>query len=203
MPEKREHYDNLLAKIRNLGDIKDVLRNETRLKQIIAYPGDRHLLCAFADIVNEAIIKGDVSKYDLEILRSGKFMDMIVNLEQTINEVYPRQMYTAELLDKINYVSLIQDPQTLAASYTHPTIIDALCGKADYANNHEQLVWWRDCGTFTSLPSKVQSLITFKVIQNGNLEAAKDLLCHSSWGLEECSKEFSQRPRVNKKNLYI
>ena len=198
MGDRKEHYDNLLAKIRNLGDIRDVLRNETRLKQIIAYPGDRHLLCAFADVVNESIIKGELSKYDLELLRSGKFMDMIVNLEQTINEVYPREMYTAELLDKINYVSLIQDSQTLAASYTHPTIIDALCGKADYVKNKEQLVWWRDCGTFTSLPSKVQSLITFKVIQNGNLEAAKDLLCHSSLGLEECSKEFSQRPTFNK-----
>ena len=198
MGDRKEHYDNLLAKIRNLGDIRDVLRNETRLKQIIAYPGDRHLLCAFTDIVNEAIEKGDVSKYDLELLRSGKLMDMIVNLEQTINEVNPREIYTAELLDKINYVSLIQDPQTLAASYTHPTIIDALCGKADYVKKPSELVWWRDCGTFISLPSKVQSLITFKVLQNGNLEAAKDLLGAASFGLEECSQEFSQKQGFSK-----
>ena len=109
---KKENYFVMQTKIKALGPIKEVVNNPDMIKAIIAYDGDRHYLCAFIDSVNAALKDGTITEEDLHYFQSGKFMDAIVHLNQTIAEVDPHELQTAERLDKVNYVSLLEDPKS-------------------------------------------------------------------------------------------
>ena len=178
----RENYYTMQAKIKSLGPIKNVVNNPDVIRNIIAYDGDRHYLCAFIDEINEALEDKKINGEDLHYFRSGEFADAIVHLKETINEVNPHEMQTAERLDKINYMSLLEDANSLAVSYTHPEIIDALCGES-VDPSASDLVWWSNSGTFSSLPSKVQMVIVNEVLKRGNLEVAQKLVTQSTYGL--------------------
>ena len=195
MSEQKEQYDALLQRIRNLGPITDVLRSPIMIKQIIAYSGDRHLLCAFFDIVNAELEKGRLTDDDMEFFRSGDLMDAIVNLDKTIAGA--RDIFPAEILDKINYVSLIKDPKTLAVSYTHPVIIDALCGKRDTttyesARYTKDLVWWSKCGTFDTMNPEVKLVIVSELLKNGGASKAQELLEKNHGGLQSYAQKDSE-----------
>lgn len=178
----RENYYTMQAKIRALGPIKNIVNNLDVIRNIIAYDGDRHYLCAFIDEINEALEAKIISGDDLHYFRSGEFADAIVHLKETIDEVNPHELQTAERLDKINYISLLEDAQSLAVSYTHPEIIDALCGESMDPSAND-LVWWSNSGTFSSLPGNVQIIIVNEVLKRGNLEAAQKLTSQSTYGL--------------------
>ena len=164
MAEIKQAYPDLLSMIDRLGPIERVATDPNIINQIIAYDTDRHLLCALFDRINEAIEKGKIVPEELAFFRSGEAMDQIVNLKQTIQNFGndpAREVYSAEILDKINYVSLLKDPESLAACYTHPEIIKALCD--EQVENKRDLVWWSNCGTFTNLPREVQITIISEV----------------------------------------
>lgn len=182
--ETKEPYGELLSKIDSIGTIKQVVNSPDMINQIISYNGDRHLLCALFDRINLGIKSGEISEEDLNYLRSGKMMDAIVNLDKTVQQYASRQSFRAERLDKINYVSLLEDPQTLAVSYTHPMIIDALCEQATYDKMPDELTWFQSCGTFGSLPKTVQAAIVSSVLTRGNLEIAQKLLKDITSGLQ-------------------
>jgi len=185
--EVKESYYDLVGKIKSIGPIKDIVKNETMLKNIISYGGDRHLLCALFDEINLGIESGTIQDEDLQYFRSGKIMDYIVNLEQTIYETKPRQTFPAERLDKVNYVSLIKDDQTLAACYTHPEIINALCG-----NGHRDLVWWKDCGTYSTLPANVKMVIVSDVFKKGNMVVTQELMEMGTYRLQTYEQKNSK-----------
>ena len=178
----RENYYTMQAKIKKLGPIKKLVNDFDAIRRIIAYDGDRHYLCAFIDEINEALESKVITGEDLHYFRSGEFADAIVHLKETINEVNPHELQTAERLDKINYISLLEDAQSLAVSYTHPEIIDALCGES-MDPSASDLVWWSNSGTFSSLPGNVQIIIVNEVLKRGNLEAAQKLTSQSTYGL--------------------
>jgi len=181
---KKEPYDELLKKIDSLGPINQIVTNPDTLNRIIAYEGDRHLLCALFDRINEAKQEGLLIDSDLDYLRSGQLMDKIINLDIIAAQYAKRQLDPSERLDKINYVSLINDEQVLAASYTHPAIIDALCGEAHYDKNPHDLVWFKSCGTFANLSPAVKSTIVAAVLEKGNIDVAKELLTQTTVGLK-------------------
>ncbi len=178
----KESYFDLEAKIRALGPIKDIVNNPDAIRSIIAYDGDRHYLCAFIDAINAGLKNGTLTEDDLYYFRNGEFVDSIVHLKETIAEVNPHEMQTAERLDKINYMSLLHDDKTLAVSYTHPEIIAALCDES-MGSSADDLVWWSRSGTFTSLPGNVQMLIVNEVLKKGNLDVAQELVARSTHGL--------------------
>ena len=191
---KKENYFVMQTKIKALGPIKEVVNNPDMIKAIIAYDGDRHYLCAFIDSVNAALKDGTITEEDLHYFQSGKFMDAIVHLNQTIAEVDPHELQTAERLDKVNYVSLLEDSKTLAVSYTHPEIIAALCGDLTWDENPDELVWWSKSGTFASLPSNVQMVILNELLKRGKADVARSLVSQATYGLEPY-KEDSQLKR--------
>ncbi len=174
--ENKENYNELREQIRKLGPINEIITNEELIEQIIAYDGDRHLLCALFDEINLGIENNEIFDHDLEpVFRSGKIMDSIINLEETIQKHSLRRKFTSERLDKINYVSLIKDPETLATCYTHPAIIDALCSISQ-DSNPKDLIWWKTAGTLNSLPNNVQNLIIHQVLDRGAVFEAQNLL---------------------------
>ena len=187
-----ENYYEMKAKISSQGSIKDIVNNPDLIKRIIAYNGDRHFLCAFIDLVNEELEKGTLDEGDLSFFRSGEFADAIVHLKETIEKVEPREMQVSERLDKVNYMSLLHDPISLAVSYTHPEIISALCGEAmDY--NPRDLTWWVTSGTYSSLPGKVQMTILNEVLKKKDLDVAQELASIASYGLTPYQKDEELR----------
>ena len=180
--EEKQPYDKLLSFIDSIGPIDKIANNPEIIKTILALNIDRHILCALIDRINDALSSGIVLPEELTYFRSGKIMDDIVHLDRTVEE-YSRgkrnQLFTSEILDKINYISLLHDDMALAACYTHPEIIDALCGKN--VKNKSELTWWSTCGTFTTMPAKVQNRIIASVMEQGDIETAKKLInetCH-------------------------
>ena len=178
-------YDKLLEIIDRLGPIESVVNNPIILRMIVGHSADRHLLCALFDRVNLAYSSGRITANDLSYFRSGNLMDDVINLPKTIKAYGDdpnRPIYPGEILDKVNYVSLLEDEASLAACYTHPSIISAL---ADEDVPHKRdLTFWANGGVYTNLPSKVQILIAYAVLNLGNVERAKDLLKKSSLGLD-------------------
>lgn len=192
--ETKENYYNLLDKINALGPIEEIVNDENIINQIISYNGDRHLIYAFFDKVNMALQKKQLNPESLTYFRSGKLMDSIINLEETLEKCgSTRKPYTAEKLDKINYISLIDDKETLAISYTHPKILDAICRNSNSSNTSD-LTWWYKCGTFTGLPYEVQAAIGLTLLKTrGNDELVKSML-------ENASRELPSYEEKNKVN---
>lgn len=174
--ETRQNYETLLNMIDRMGNIEDVATNPEMIKTVLGYDTDRHLFCALIDRINEAVEAKKMTYEEIPYFQNGRLMDDIVNLKRTIQEYgnHPsREVYTSEILDKVNYVGLIQDPKTLAACYTHPEIIAALSGEG--VKNTRDLKWWSTCGTYDSLPAEVKQSIIFALMKNGAYEEAAKL----------------------------
>ena len=181
--ETREHYQDLLKRIDGIGPIEEVAKNPDRIRQVLSADTDRHLFCALIDRINDAVEAKRLSYEELPYLRQGLLMDDIVKLKDLIplyGDDPKRLLYSSEILDKVNYVSLLKDPQILAANYTHPAIINALTGKVP----NSELVWWSNCGTFTTLPPEVQERIVLSVMQAGDIELAQTLLASATHRLK-------------------
>ena len=199
MEEIKQPYDKLLNFIDRIGPIEKIANNSEIIKIIMSYDTDRHLLCAFFDRINEALESGKLLPEVLTYFRTGEIMDDIIHLEEIIKKYghdKTRNLYNSEILDKINYVSLIKDEQSLSACYTHPDIIDAICGKM--VKNVNQLRWWTTSGTFTTLPPKVQMRIITSVLEAGGIEESKKMLIDASYKMPT-----SQVNKENNKSFNI
>lgn len=194
--ETSENFNDLLRKIDELGPIKSVVNNENLLNQIIAYGGDRHLICALFARVNEGLKDMVISEEDLTLFRNGTLINSIINLKETTEQYGGREPFAAERLDKINYISTIDDDQTKAVSYTHPKIIDALCLHSDDYDPRD-LTWFITSGTFDNLSDPVKLTIISSVLGRGDIEVAKSLLNRSKSNL----KTYEELNNINSKTL--
>lgn len=172
----REDFYKLEKKLEQIGTTKEILRNEYFLNAIIAYNGEHPLICALFKKVNEGIKDGTLTDEDLEFFRSGKLIDTIINLKETAKVYGKRNTHPTERADKINYISLIEDIETLSVSYTHPEIIDALCGNRHYDPNFRDLTYFVEYGSYNNLPKEVQMAIISEVSKRGNIEVVQLLL---------------------------
>ncbi len=187
--ETRENYNDLILEAKKYGMVNNVLKNITIVKLIISSGLDRHLLCAFFELINRDLRENKLDEESLEFLRSGKLMDLIVNLEETVQQTNPRNLFPNERLDKINYYSLIEDNQTLATGYTHPEIISALCQEG-VVSNAKDLTYWMEMGTYFSLPQNVQAVILNVLLEQGNIVKVQELLNLQASGLKKHSANF-------------
>lgn len=171
-----EYFQRLENKLDQIGTTREILRNEYLLNAIIAYNSEHPLVYALFKKVNEGIKDGTLIDEDLEFFRNGSLIDAIINLKETTKLYGKRKTRPAERADKINAISLIEDTKTLAVSFTHPEIIDALCGKRNYDPDSSDLTYFIKCGSYNNLPKEVQMAITSEVLKRGNTEVAQLLL---------------------------
>lgn len=170
-----EDYTILENNLKKLGPIEDIIKNEYYLYSIIAYNGDHRILNALFRQVNQGIKEKKIKDEDLDFFRSGKLINAIVNLRETTEIYGQRRPFTAERLFKLEHISTIKDLDTLIVSYTHPSIINALCDKGNF-DDRTELTYFLRSGTYNKLPKEVQMAIISEVLKNGNIEVAQNLI---------------------------
>ena len=146
----------------------DKIRDKNFLLNLIASE-DRHDFSNFLYDVDRAKRAGLLEDGDFVLFRNGFVVNAIVSLKDSKN-VIGRELQTAELLDKVNYLSLIPDFESLNVSYTNDTIIEGLC------NNDKDFSWWFTCGTMHSLPVEVKNNIAIKLLEKGKVDKARYVL---------------------------
>ena len=178
--EKEEKYEDLIKKLNEIGSIKDILDDMDLINKIISYDGDRHLFKIFIDKINEELEQGKIYNTNLY-----NFTDSIINLDKTTEKYSKRETYISERLDKINYLTNLHDVDSLAISFTHKAIIDALCNKADYDYLPMELTFFTKAYEFPkNLPVEVHSLILNTLISLDELDAAKDYISRCKGNLK-------------------
>lgn len=193
--EQEENYFDLIYKIESFGLIEKTVNDENIINQIIAYDRRGRLLCTLFDKVNIAIYKKQLSPESLTYFRSGKLMDSIINLEETLEKCGSTRTPTEDERGlKIACVSRIEDDETLVVSYTHPKILDALCSDESY-KQQDLTNWYNEYGIFTCILSlRVQASIGLALLKTrGNDKLVKSML-------ENASKELPSYEEKNKVN---
>lgn len=148
--------------------LADILNSKPALKQIILSK-DRHDLSNFLYSVQEALRSGYITEEDFRLFRNGFAIDCVLNLTDDLKE-QKRELQTAELLDKINYLSLVPDTESLNTTYTHPQIIEGV------SRDDHDLAWWYKSGTFNTLPVETKVKIGIKLLELGNISKAKEVM---------------------------
>lgn len=155
------------------------------LKLIISE--DRHDFSNFLYDVDEAKRNGLLDDEDFLLFRNGFVVTSIVSLKNSMNLI-GRRLQTSELLDKVNYLSLVPDLESLNVAYTNDTIIDGLC------NNDADFSWWFKCGTMEDLPIEVRNNIAMKLLSKGENEKAMTVLQSINHTLKS-NRERDERER--------
>ena len=124
---------------------------------------DRHDFSNFLDDMSRAYGMGLLEDDDFVLFRNGFVVNAVVSLKDS-RKVIGRELQSGELLDKINYLSMIPDFESLNVAYTNDTIIDGLC------NNDRDFSWWFTCGTMSNLPIEVRNNIAMKLLSKGQTE---------------------------------
>ena len=144
--------------------VKEQMKNKIYLLDLIASE-DRHDFSNFLYDVDNAKRHGLIDDDDFILFRNGFVVNSVVALRFG-KKVLKRELQPSELLDKINYLSLIADFESLNVAYTNDTIINGLC------NNDRDFSWWFTCGTMSSLPIEVRNNIAMKLLSKGDSEKA-------------------------------
>lgn len=144
------------------------MRDKNFLLNLIASE-DRHDFSNFLHEVYRAKEMGLLEEDDFILFRNGFVVNAVIALKDAKN-VIGRELQTAELLDKVNYLSLIPDIESLNVAYTNETIINGLCsGDDDFS-------WWFTCGTMSTLPVEVRNNIAIKLLEKGETDKVKYVL---------------------------
>lgn len=151
-----------------MSNIVDKMNNKAFLLNLIASE-DRHDFSNFLYDVDNAKRDGLLKDDDFALFRNGFVVNAVVSLKDA-KSVIGRELQTAELLDKVNYLSIIPDFESLNVSFTNDSIIEGLC------NGDRDFSWWFTCGTMSSLLVEVKNNIAIKLLEKGQLDKAKYVL---------------------------
>lgn len=166
MAEIKESYKDLIDKILSLGSIKDIVNDRGKLLQILTYDGDRHLTAFFYELLNGALENGLVSSEDLEAnIRSGWLARATIELK---DHLVGRELFDFEIGDKINYASLLSDPESQLQMFTQPEIVKAIAGTGPNPGN--ELSYCQN--SFNSWNVETQFGLISGLLKEGNVEKA-------------------------------
>lgn len=170
MEEKSMSSYEQIKLIDSFGPIKEIIKNDNLLSNILSSNYDRHMICFIFDKVNKGLEKGEITSEDLSLLRSGFLTKQILNLPSEVQKK-GRNLYPFEIGDKLNYMSLIKDTETLNACYTNDTLLKQI---TETPNNENK--YWITSGTFLNLPTETQVKVSRKFLELGNIELASELM---------------------------
>ena len=186
--EQRQPFGKLENIIKEMGDIKQIIKSKDALLSILTSNVDRHLLCALFDEINREIAIGTIEPSDLTLLRSGWLVEQIINLESLVNQK-GRLLFPFEIGDKLNYVTLLGDVPTLNATYANPKLIDAMKNAKD-SKMHQQLYFWSD----SSLPLETMLRSAEEFLKAGETDFGMRILTHATGLLQE-NREREERKK--------
>lgn len=186
MEEKSMSSYEQIKLIDSFGPIKEIIKNDNLLSNILSSNYDRHMICFIFDKVNKGLEKGEITSEDLSLLRSGFLTKQILNLPSEVQKK-GRNLYPFEIGDKLNYMSLIKDTETLNACYTNDTLLKQI---TETPNNENK--YWITSGTFLNLPIETQVKISRKFLELGNIELASELM-----GIVESKLENKRHREAN------
>lgn len=167
----------------------DRIKDKNFLLNLIASE-DRHDFSNFLYEVDKAKRMGLLNDDDFTLFRNGFVVNAIIALKDSKNAI-GRELQPAELLDKVNYLSLVPDLESLNVAYTNDTIIDGLC------NNDRDFSWWFTCGTMSSLPIEVRNNIAMKLLSKGEAEKVMYVL-KSIDRTMKINKEYDGTRRISR-----
>ena len=162
-------------KLSKLGTAREIIKNEYMMYALVAYNEEHRLLETLFKKVNQGIKDKTIKEEDLDFFRSGKLIDAIVHIDETARNYGNRKPFKSERLIKLENIKIIEDLNTLITSYTHPSIINALCGKGGFYDRIE-LTYFIEDGTYNKLPEAVKMAIISEVLKTNNIEVAQSLL---------------------------
>lgn len=185
---EKEILCELIQQIRARGNLRDIVSNEKEIIKILASPSVL-LTKAFFIVVNEEINSGRLFGDELILFRKGRVMDLIVNLQETVNKVKPRKLHKDERMLKIAYVGIIKDRATIVVSFTHRKIILAITGKSKDPNASDLTGWINSPAIYQILPIEIQKLITIESLHRG-IPKVKEIV-------ESVAFELQKNPAIN------
>ena len=148
--------------------IETILNSKDLLFKIIT-SDDRHDLSNFLYDVQRALNNGTLQpKWDtFRLFKNGYVLDCILGLKELEKE--GRKIQQGEILDKINYLSLLPDIQSLTNIYTDSRIIASVVDNTsqEYQKYGENIAFWFDCGTGWNLPFETKRQIAKKLSEVG------------------------------------
>jgi len=175
LQEPFEDNDSLLKKISGYGSIKNIIKNEDILMDILTYDGDRHLLLVFVEQLNNAIYSGELKNKDLNLLRSDWLVRQMLNLEYLVNK-NGRSLYIKEIEDKFNYLTLIKDRGGLESIFTNSLLIEQIIKKPD---NRKYNYWITSGSIYMNMPYNLQKKIAYEFMKKGAYSLGKYILTTS------------------------
>lgn len=170
MEEQKMDYYKQIEMLNNFGTPKALIQDEQFLINLISGTNDRHILGTLLDLVNKGIRSGEILPEDLALIRTGFLTDVILNLPNTVKQ-HDRNLFPFEIGDKLNYISSIEDIETLNASYANPNLISNM---TEYP--HSEINFWIESGTIYSLPTETQTKVATEFIMSGNVEKGTEIL---------------------------
>ena len=116
---------------------------------------------------NDKVVLIECNDYNQKLINK-KIDELLEPLGGLANFVKPGQ----KVVIKPN---LVVSAKPEKACTTHPSIINALCGKGDFYDRTE-LTYFIEDGTYNKLPEVVQMAIISEVLKTKNIEVAQELL---------------------------
>lgn len=119
-------------------DVKSVLQSEGSLREVIMSE-DRHDLSNFLWKVRDLTANGGILPEEdpFRLFRSGYALDCVLGIRTV------RTPYSAEILDKINYLTLVPDIESLNRTFTDSRLISGVV-----SNDKDAAFWFRSGGMF-------------------------------------------------------
>ena len=111
-----EDYEKVID---SFGLIQEVVKDKEILKIIVNSPYKFLLLC-LVEKINYALINSELDEFDLSILRSDFLMNCVLELYDNIKKNKKRKY---EVGDKIIYLSMIKDYETLYNNFFNSSLI--------------------------------------------------------------------------------
>lgn len=124
-----DNYNEALA---SLGRLNAVISNERYVKKIVSYTEDTGLLEALILAVNEGLKKGELSDMDMQYLRTGALMQIVLSLPEDERLKEKREITSEEVISKINVLNNIEDQYTKDACFTNPRFLNYVLNKNIY-----------------------------------------------------------------------
>ena len=165
--------------------VRGMLKSESEIKSMILSSGDRHQFSNFLYAVNGMMKQGILNEDDLQVIRSGNLANYILHLK----EFAGRPLQPFEIGDKLNYLTLLNDTETLNAWFLNEDIINNI---GEQSKSSECNYWLQSIG---SMPIETRTKLAQELIKHGYSEQAMEMLEKINKDLEfqrEWEKEKAQ-----------